>query len=389
MGCAVFANGMSIACKAADGKTIAAMPDVCLSPPTPPAGPIPVPYPNTAMASDTADGSKTVQIGGQEVMLKDKSTFKKSTGDEAATKSLGMGVVAHQIQGKVSFVAWSMDVKFEGENVPRHLDLTLHNEMSVPSNTGPWPYIDAMAVPLDHPCKKDAKREERACKGVKNPCNQAGALKKPCGLKKSRQASNMADRTAANKCLAARRCKLQPYDRDKTKCCKGQTPHHLVEASAFFDSGRGGSTSVPLKGITGYREGDAPCVCVEGINQNTGTHGLMHTFQSTIASKCASGKLRLSNGDSIAAKKTTFSAAKMSGVKCMKKVFPESKCSPKCIEAQLDEYHKQSGVDDETPVKAVETGSSTREAAKAANQEIADRSASVVSGRGTGANTMY
>src|SRR5271168_3047072 len=108
MGIAVFANSMSIACKAASGKTIAAMPDVCLSPPSPPAGPVPIPYPNTAMASDTTDGSTTVMISGQEVMLKDQSTFKKSTGDEAATKSLGMGVVTHAIQGETSFVSWSM-----------------------------------------------------------------------------------------------------------------------------------------------------------------------------------------------------------------------------------------------------------------------------------------
>src|SRR5208283_2652143 len=104
----------------------------------PPAGPVPIPYPNTAMASDTDNGSKTVQIGGDEVMLKDQSCFKKSTGDEAATKSLGMGVVSHQIQGTVAFVAWSMDVKFEGANVPRHLDLKLHNEMSVPTNNPTW-----------------------------------------------------------------------------------------------------------------------------------------------------------------------------------------------------------------------------------------------------------
>ena len=61
-------------------------------------------------------------ISGQEVMLKDQSIFKKSTGDEAATKSLGMGVVTHAIQGEASFVAWSMDVKIEGQNVDRHLD---------------------------------------------------------------------------------------------------------------------------------------------------------------------------------------------------------------------------------------------------------------------------
>src|SRR6185437_3717070 len=156
MGMQVYANGMSIACKAADGKTIAAMPDVCLSPPTPPAGPVPIPYPNTAMASDTTNGSKTVQINGEEVMLKDQSTFKQSNGDEAATKNLGMGVVTACIQGEVSFVAWSMDVKFEGANVPRHLDLTLHNEQSVPANTPTWPYMDAMAASED-PCKREKK----------------------------------------------------------------------------------------------------------------------------------------------------------------------------------------------------------------------------------------
>ena len=159
----VYANSMSIACKAADGKTVAAMPDVCLSPPTPPAGPVPIPYPNTAMASDTTDGSKTVQINGDEVMLKDKSTFKQSSGDEAATKSLGMGVVTHQIQGKVSFTSWSMDVKFEGENVPRRLDLTMHNEMSLPGNCPPWPYLAGMSPGDLAKCKDDKEKEEAAC----------------------------------------------------------------------------------------------------------------------------------------------------------------------------------------------------------------------------------
>src|SRR5437867_6956086 len=126
MGCEVYANGMTIACKAADGKTIAAMPDVCLSPPSPPAGPVPIPYPNTGMASDTTDGSKTVQISGQEVMLKNKSYFKKSTGDEAGCAPK-KGVVTSKIQGKVYFNAWSMDVKIEGENVVRNLNITTHN----------------------------------------------------------------------------------------------------------------------------------------------------------------------------------------------------------------------------------------------------------------------
>jgi len=129
MGCEVYANGDEIACKAGDGKVIAAAPDVCLSPPSPPAGPIPIPYPNTAMASDTSEGSKSVKIGGSEVGLKNSSKYKKSTGDEAATKGLGMGVVTHTIQDKMEHAAWSMDVKFEGENAIRHMDMTTHNHM--------------------------------------------------------------------------------------------------------------------------------------------------------------------------------------------------------------------------------------------------------------------
>jgi hypothetical protein len=147
----VFANGREISCKAADGKSICAFPDVCLSPPSPPAGPVPIPYPNTGFATDTTSGSKTVKISGKEVMLKDKSYFKKSTGDEAATKSLGMGVVTHQLQGKVYFNSWSMNVKFEGENVVRHLDLTTHNHASQGPNTPPWPYSDSMSLPSADP----------------------------------------------------------------------------------------------------------------------------------------------------------------------------------------------------------------------------------------------
>jgi Domain of unknown function (DUF4150) len=141
----VYANGMEIACKAASGKSIAAFPDTCLSPPSPPAGPVPVPYPNTASASDTSNGSTTVMISDQEVMLKDQSVFKTSTGNEAATKSLGMGVVTHTIQGEASFVAWSMDVKFEGANVDRHLDLMAQNEQSLPQNPPNWPYTSKQA----------------------------------------------------------------------------------------------------------------------------------------------------------------------------------------------------------------------------------------------------
>src|SRR5690242_210817 len=114
MGNDVFANGREIACKAADGKTICAMPDVCFTPPENPATPpgVPVPYPNTAFASDTTNGSKTVMISGKEIMLKNSSYFKKSTGDEAGCAAK-KGVITSTNTGKAYFQSWSMDVKIE------------------------------------------------------------------------------------------------------------------------------------------------------------------------------------------------------------------------------------------------------------------------------------
>jgi hypothetical protein len=143
----VYANGNAIACKAGGGKVIAAFPDVCLSPPSPPAGPIPVPYPDTSFSKDMKNGSKTVKIASKEVMLKDKSFYKSSPlGDEAATRSFGANVVTHVITGKTYFGAWSMDVKFEGENVPRHIDLTTSNHASYPGGSGPMTNAEKMAL---------------------------------------------------------------------------------------------------------------------------------------------------------------------------------------------------------------------------------------------------
>lgn len=152
----VYANGNAIACKAGDDKVIASMPDVCLSPPSPPAGPVPVPYPNTSFSKDMQSGSTTVQINGKEAMLKDKSFYKTSPlGDEAATRSFGGSVVTHTITGKTYFSAWSMDVKFEGENVDRHMDLTTSNHNPYPGSTAPTPAQELAVSRMDEdlcPC---------------------------------------------------------------------------------------------------------------------------------------------------------------------------------------------------------------------------------------------
>ena len=273
----VYANGMEVACKAAAGKSVAAFPDTCLSPPSPPAGPIPIPYPNTAYASDTTNGSTTVMISGQEVMLKDNSTFKKSTGDEAATKSLGMGVVTHAIQGEASFISWSMEVKIEGQNVDRHLDQMLHNEQCSPANTTPWIYLDQSAFgnnepacardrdKMDTACAKDKKgRKARHCPGTLN-VGKKKQLKKHGGDMEKAAAAAEADANGSE-CVKAQRCYLRPYrpGKEKDGCCPGQTAHHIPPKACFENSG--GT----------YAQSSALCVCMEGQNQHCGSHGKNH-----------------------------------------------------------------------------------------------------------------
>jgi hypothetical protein len=129
MGKNVFANSREVAAVKADNTSLGAMPDVCLSPPSPPAGPIPIPYPNFSKASDTDSGTKDVKIGGEQVSIKNTSKYKKSNGDEACTPSFGMGVMSHQKQNTTYFAAWSFDVKFESDNAVRLLDMTTGNNM--------------------------------------------------------------------------------------------------------------------------------------------------------------------------------------------------------------------------------------------------------------------
>ncbi len=140
-------NKMSVVTKDSGGVSTA-FPDVCKTPS--PAGPVPIPYPNVAQSSDTDKGTKKVSVAGNPVCVKD-SNFKTSTGDEAGTA--GGGVASSKTKGKAEFVNFSFDVKFEGKNVARALDLMLHND----KNTPPFPLMQGPVVaqggtPGKHKC---------------------------------------------------------------------------------------------------------------------------------------------------------------------------------------------------------------------------------------------
>lgn len=127
MGNTVYAENMGFFHKGSGGKGVAPG-DVCLTPPPPPTGPVPVPYVNTLQASDLAKGSKSVKIMGEPTALENASYVSTSTGNEAATQ--GGGVITHKTKGKGSFKIWSFVVKAEGKGICRHGDPMEQNTAS-------------------------------------------------------------------------------------------------------------------------------------------------------------------------------------------------------------------------------------------------------------------
>lgn len=325
----VYANGMELACKAGSGKTIASFPDVCFTPPENPATPpgVPIPYPNTGFASDTTKGSKNVKITGKEVMLKNKSYFKKSTGDEAGSAAK-KGVISSTNRGKVYFIKWSMNVKFEGENVDRHLDLTTDNHASPMANEAvPWPFTDAMNTlgglsdcsedqqKIKDKCKKDGEEgKSDQCPGFlsKTVSEQRGTFKKGDEESRTVQAGNKATADAeGSECVKAMRCYLRPYSRDqkgKSGCCPGQSPHHIPPQSM-------------VSHLPNYSHGSALCVCLEGASQHVGSHGKNHAALDYLASKKGWGKCTVKEYNEI----------------CAISVAAQCGCKKECIEQQLNE----------------------------------------------------
>lgn len=252
----VFANGREISAKNDDNKSLCSMPDVCLSPPSPPAGPLPIPYPNTAQSSDTIDGSKTVMIGGGEVGLKNASSYKKSTGDEAATKSLGMGLVSHNIQGKLKHAAWSMDVQIEGLNVIRHMDMVTQNHMN---NTNACPGIDiaGMAPPtgdpdcveLENGVRQDSKNDTRSGDLAQNQVMSRAKFENGNTVKASTPMTNIKGGQTAAGYLTPK--PLVGLERGKDgRITKGGTEPTIACSSQIYSnkgSGGGGSTHTEAK----------------------------------------------------------------------------------------------------------------------------------------------
>ncbi|MAF04638.1 MULTISPECIES: DUF4150 domain-containing protein [unclassified Herbaspirillum] len=100
-----------------------AMPDVCNTP-IPPAGPVPLPYPNIAMPMMGNPATTKVLISGMPALTK-SSKITMSNGDQPGVNG---GVVSGKIMGPAEFIMGSMKVKLEGNPAVRMGDTTKQND---------------------------------------------------------------------------------------------------------------------------------------------------------------------------------------------------------------------------------------------------------------------
>jgi hypothetical protein len=321
----VFANNMEVSCKAADGKSICAFPDVCFTPPQTPATPpgVPIPYPNTGMAADTTNGSSTVKISKKEVMLKNKSYFKKSTGDEAGCAPK-KGVITSSNTGKVYFVMWSMDVKVEGENVVRNLDITTGNHACpLPNEAVPWPYLDEVALNSpEHPCVK-AGYVEAVNTNCRDPIASDGSPE----------------------CCDARRCVLVP-ERPESNCkaCGGKTPHHPIPVAELSEQRQEGQARGTPR-YPNYSSSAAPCICVDGTDHDARDpvttqlmeHGRLGAKFAQLRNAALPKKTKLGTP-------YKFDIALECGSKAVKET---TGCDEDCTRKQLEKGHQDMGIGSE------------------------------------------
>lgn len=235
----VFANSLEISGKATDGKTIAAFPDVCFTPPENPATPpgVPIPYPSFGFANDTENGTGTVKISGKTVNIKNQSDLSKTSGTEAGSAAK-KGVITSNNTGKEYYRSWSNNVKFDGEPVIRFTDMATNNHASDVANTPPWIHVLSPAPP---------------------------------GLNCAKILTD---------------CGLQLHAHKDSPCVSPDQSEHMMQ-NALFQNTRGGSAG-SIAEFPKYSAKEAPCICMKGPgNINAASpHGAKTTAQHAFAMGC-------------------------------------------------------------------------------------------------------
>ena len=217
---------------------------------------------------------------------------------------------------------------------------------------GPWVGIPVNIAMSADSANDAAKLAQDAAKGFPELSGEFNAAKEKydAALKKIEDTKNVFDKykndknefvpsalvsdimygaAELNDCIRARRCSLVPYNQSEnpaaTKgkgCCPGQTGHHVLPSSMF-------------DGCSHYKPGQAPTICVEGVNNSHGSHGHIH---EKLGERL--GEMMTINGTPYPpgapiTKKDAIDAA----AKSVQDAFPESNCDPDCIKAQLRKFY--------------------------------------------------
>jgi hypothetical protein len=275
------------------------------------------------MGSDTESGTGTVFIGGKTVNIKNKSDESKTSGTEAGCAPK-KGVISSNNTGKKYFVAWSPDVKFDGEPVVRFSDLATHNHASPVANAPPWLEV--------------AKADPGWSKTCEKVYEDYLGMYKP------------------------------------NPCAKGYEPHHIIDNCAFVRAGARSTTKKSYKSARtmparvwkklknifqsgsphpgrNYNEDDAPCICLEDNMEHGTQHKKAHDETRAQAKKANVS----ANGG-----KWTYKQARDAGVKSVQKAANLSDDQAECIRIVLDAYYKEKmGCTDSTEVGGPETSAPT------------------------------
>ena len=118
----VFANSRGVAHKGSGGQS-PIFPDVCKTPT--PGGPIPIPYPNIGMSSNTV-----VRPDHGQERRSDADDERREVHDVHRRRSRRRrwASMSNKIKGPCEYMMYSFDVKYEGKNVCRLGDPLFHND---------------------------------------------------------------------------------------------------------------------------------------------------------------------------------------------------------------------------------------------------------------------
>jgi hypothetical protein len=267
-----------------------------------------------------------------------------------------------------------MDVRFEGENVVRHLDLTTHNHMSFPGNSPTWPFLDSAAFAGTGPCAKVAGEVDKHCSQHAEPHLEKKGSKKVFpvakpddstyrkGVMNEKRQAAMEAMCKDKDCRKALKCVLSP--KDPSNCCPQpqpsppkQTPHHVVPDSQFHD---GNKNYWVLDSGGEYDYDSAPCICASGTTHSGKTlHAKIHTETNNLTVNHPSVLPYVSStGKSISSDaEWTVGEAEAVGAKAVAK---KTKCDEDCIKSQVRRGHKKMGIERSDKIRPTTAGEVTK-----------------------------